>query len=224
MSLTETEQVFAGVSEDAVNDLLTAIFTARPRYLNYGSPLFVPATTANVTQIPPIQFPGVPGGVQYAITFSIPRIDFHPDDSGGTSPLPPGFNQFTIRTTVRLFIGCTRFRGRDDQTGATTHVPPPSVTPIGTSLQVFARGRPLVTYFGAPGSGEVGLLIEDVELVDIAPDSLESVIECLIRMLLQAALANVKLPFKALSMGAFQLILVRGPEVEQDQVQLYGNV
>jgi hypothetical protein len=68
------------------------------------------------------------------------------------------------------------------------------------------------------------LLLDDVEIADITPDTLESVMECLIRMFLQGALTNLRLPFKALSMGAFQLILVRGPEVEDDQAQLYGNV
>lgn len=222
MSLTETEQVFAAVSEDAVNDLMTAIFTARPRYLNYGSPLFVPATTVSVTQVPAIPFPGVPGGVQYAVLFTIPRVDFHPDDSGGTSPLPPGLGQFTLTTTVRVFVGCTR--QREEEPRPTTHVSPPSVVPIGTALKIIARGRPRVRFFGTPGSGDVGLLVEEVEIVDITPDSLESVVECLIRMFLQAVLANVLLPFHALSMGAFSLILIRGPEVEQDQVQLYGNV
>lgn len=222
MSLTETERVFAAASEDGVNDLITAVFTARPRYLNYGSPLFVPATTAAVTQIPAIPFPGVPGGVHYAVSFAIPRVDFHPDDSGGTSPLPPGLGQFTLTTTVRLLVACTR-RQRDPA-GAATHVPPPSVAPVATALRIIARGRPDVRFFGAPGSGDVGLLIDEVEIVDIAPDSLESVLECLIRMLLQAALANLRLPFSALSMGAFDLVLVRGPEIEQDQVQLYGNV
>lgn len=43
-------------------------------------------------------------------------------------------------------------------------------------------------------------------------------------MMLQAALANVQLPFDALSVGAFSLILLRGPEIEDDQVKLYGDV
>ena len=226
MSLTETERVFAGANEDGENDLLRAIFSARGRYLNYGSPAFVPATTSSVTQVPAIAFPGIPGGgIQYLVSFSIPVLDFHPDDSGGSSPLIPGFNQFTARTTVRLTVGCVRVYRDDNRPPAgTTHVPPVSLTPISTSLDVIARGTPTVSYFGTPGSGVVGLRVDEVELVDITPDSLESVLECVIRMMLQAALANVQLPFNALSMGAFQLALVRGPEIEQDQVQLYGNV
>lgn len=221
MSLTETEQVFAGANEDGVNDLIRAIFGRRPRYLNYGSSLFVPTTTVSATQVPAILFPGLPGGIHYMISFAIPVVDFHPDDSGGSSPLPPGVGQFTLKTTVRLVLGCMRRQEGADVPG--THVPPPSFKPISTTLDVIARGAPTVRYFGAPGSGEVGLLVDEVEIIDIQPDSLESVVECLIRMLLQAVLSNLQLPFNALSMGAFQLILIRGPEIEQDQLQLYGN-
>jgi hypothetical protein len=115
-----------------------------------------------------------------------------------------------------------RFRREKDT--PTTHVPPPSFAPLSTSLDVIARGQPTVRFFGTPGSGEVGLLVDEVEIIDIRPDSLESVVECLIRMLLQAVLSNLQLPFNAFSMGAFQLALVRGPEIEEDQVQLYGTV
>jgi hypothetical protein len=43
-------------------------------------------------------------------------------------------------------------------------------------------------------------------------------------MVLQAVLLNVKLPFHALTAGAFALALLRGPEVEDDQVKIYGTV
>ena len=46
MSLTETQEVFASVHEDALNDLLTAYRSDRPHHLVYGSPPFVAATTA----------------------------------------------------------------------------------------------------------------------------------------------------------------------------------
>ena len=32
MSLTQAENVFAGIHEDGINDFLRAFFTARPRY------------------------------------------------------------------------------------------------------------------------------------------------------------------------------------------------
>jgi hypothetical protein len=45
MSLTENADVFVGVHEDALNDLIAAVATDRPRLLVYGSPAFVPVTT-----------------------------------------------------------------------------------------------------------------------------------------------------------------------------------
>ena len=80
-----------------------------------------------------------------------------------------------------------------------------------------------MTSFG-PGNGEIGFVPDDIEIVDIAPDSLETVLECLLRMILQAVLANVHLPFHALTIGILSLILTRGPEVNKDQVMLFGKV
>lgn len=219
MSLTEAEHVFAGVHENGINDFLKAILTARRRYINYGSSFFVPVTTALAINVPAIPFPGIPGGIHYAVSFSIPSIDLHPDSSGGTSPLPPGPGQFSIKTKVTITVGC----GRWEELPNPDRPPSGSLVPINTSLEVWARGKPTVAYFG-PGVGEIGFQLEDIEIVDIKPDSLESVLECIIRMILQAVLANLRLPFHALTMGAFSLMLLRGPEVEDDQVKLYGDV
>ena len=219
MSLTETEHVFAGVHEDGINDFLQAFFSARPRHLNYGTAFFVPTTTASATNIPTIPFPGIPGGIHYAISFSIPKVDIDPDSSGGLSPLPPGPGQLNLRTEVKLTVGCGRWT-RDPQHDKAS---PISLTPLSTALDLWALGQPVVTFFGAPGSGEVGVQVGRVEIVDIEPDSLESVLECIIRMMLDAVLANIQLPFNALTAGAFSLILMR-VEVKDDQIKLYGDV
>ena len=219
MSLTEAEHVFAGPHETGVNDLFTAVFTARPRLLNYAS--FVP-TSLSVTNIPPIAFPMV-GNIHYAVLFSIPVADFHPDSSGGMPPpLSLGPNQFSVRTTVTLVLLCQGER-KDREPGTTTHVPTPSTAPIIAKLDGWGVGEPVVTTFG-PGSGEVTFRLRAVELVDVAPDELESLLECLIRMLLDAVLQQVRLPFNSLNAGFFLLNLLRGPEVEDDQAKLYGDI
>jgi len=104
MSLTETHEVFASVHEDALNDLIRAFCTDRPRYLVYGSPSFVPVTTIAETTMAAIAFPGVPGGIQWRIQLSIPRVDLHKQ----TSPLPPeltlGPGQFSASLGVRLCL------------------------------------------------------------------------------------------------------------------------
>lgn len=222
MSLTEAEQIFAGVHESGLNDFITAFFSARPRFLNYASPPFISTTTSSVTSVSAIPFPGVPGGIPYAVTFSIPRIDLHPDSSGGASPLPIAVGQFTVRTSVRLIIGCGR-RSRDPDNQTTAPIPGVSFVPIATGLEVWAVGRPTVSLSG-DGTGELGIAVEAVEIVDISPNSLESVLECLILTLLQSVLANVRLPIRALRAGAFSLTLTRGPETEDNQEKLYGSV
>ena len=216
MSLTLADTVFAGVHEDGINDFLRAFFGARPRHLVYGTPAFVPTTTVAATSIPPIAFPGVAGGIDFAIAFSIPEVDLHPDSSGGAWPIKPDPGEFTLRTEVGLVLACQRGRRRPNDER-------PPFEPIGVKLEVYARGRPDVVTFGM-GNGEIRLLLEQIEIVDIRPDELESVIECLILMMLRAALQNFVLPFGALSLEFITLVLKNGPLIADDQLKVWGDV
>jgi hypothetical protein len=218
VSLTEAENVFAGLNETGLNDILTALFTARPRLLNYrSSPAVInsPASASAWTTIPTIAFPGMPGGIQYAVQFSIPQVDVFPK----TAPLPPQLNlvsgQISIRTTVTLTLLCGSRRGGDDDKT-------PIGTPISANLDVFALGRVVVRTVGL-GTGTLGFDVLQVEIVDITPDPLESLVECLVLTLLRAVLASVALPFSAIRVGAFTLNLLRGPLSLDDQLKLYGS-
>lgn len=255
MSLTEADQLFVGLHEDGANDLLQAIFTARPRLLNYASQPFASATTVSITQMAPIAFPGVAGGLGWAVGFSIPRLDFFPQ----TAALPPELpalsaNHLSLSTRVTLIVNCAECRDmdqhdlkdeererlgrgeevderrdnwrdeRDDEPSKHGHrIPRCESRPIRASLEVHAVARPTVNYFG-PGSGEIMFRLEAIEIVDIAPGGLESVVECLLRMILQAVLDTVRLPFQAISAGAFTLALTRGPEIADDQLKVWGTV
>lgn len=215
MSLTEVQTLFGGVHENGINDFLRAFLTARPRHLVYGSPGFVPSTTVVATSVPAIAFPGVPGGIQFGVVFTIPTVDLNPATGTGSAPLPPGLGQFTLRTTVSLILACGQ-RG-DQQPGTTVNMP--RSIPLIATLDVLARGTII------PVGGSVGFQVTDVELVDITPDALESLLECLIRMLLQAVLSNITIPLNALVARAVPLVsLVRGPEIATDQVKVWGNV
>lgn len=218
MSLTEAENVFAGIHEDGLNDVLTAIFSTRPHYLHYGSPPFVAASSVTQTLMSTIPFPGIPGGIPWALDFEAPKIDLHPETSGGMPPpLSLGTGRFSLSTKVAISLLCG-----DRRKDQTSDRPNWSGTTLQAALGVWAVGRVQVTSFGG-GAGEIRFVVEAVELVDVTPDRLETLLECLIRMLLDAALQQVRIPFESLRAGAFSLTLLRGPEVEDDQVKLYGT-
>ncbi len=224
MSLTETEHLFAGINETGVNDFLLAFFHARPHHLNYRTTPAVgpiPTSASAWTTIPAISFPGVPGGLHVAIQFAIPTIDFDPDSSGGMPPpLALGTGQFSLRTTVRLGVLCgVRGTGGDDPDGK----PIPTGTLLKTSLGLWAVGTASATTT-APGTGWISLEVDQVELVDVTPNSLESVLECLILSMLRGVLTNVRLPFSGVTVDMFTLSLSRGPVTETDEAKLYGDV
>ena len=237
MSLTEAHEVFASVHEDALNDLIAAFCTDRPRYLVYGSPAFVPVTTVAETTMAAIAFPGVPGGIQWRVQLSIPRIDLHKQ----TTALPPeltlGPGQFSTALDVRLCLDCRRIkidpRPPREKPGAPGHERPPQdqpddrpprrTAPTCCSLAVFAVGH-LEHVLTSWGADAIALAVDRVEIVDILPAELESLLECLLFMILQAVLAEIRLPLRALRAGAFSLTLAQGPLIEDDQVKARGVV
>jgi hypothetical protein len=233
MSLTETHEVFASAHEDALNDLITAFCTDRPRYLVYGSPAFVPVTTVAETTMPAIAFPGVPGGIQWRVQLSIPRIDLHQQ----TAPLPPelslGPGQFSATLAVRLCVDCGRLRidprPPRERPGASRPDQPPAGTPghVGEPtccmLSVFAVGH-LQHVLTSTGEDAIALAVDGIEIVDIGPPELEAVLECLLFMILQAVLAEIRLPLPALRVGAFSLTLTQGPLIEDNQIKARGVV
>jgi len=214
LSLTQTHHVFAGVSEEAINTFLKALFTVRPHYINYGSSAFVPATTVAATNIDPLPFPGVPGGVQWAISFTIPVLDLYPPNS--KSKPKPGPHQFALHTSATIQIGSATWV-------TTKGLKRGSVVPVATVLEMWALGE-IVSQYSGPGTGSISLRADQVLLPDVKPVSLEKVLDELLRMLLTGALENVQIPFSAINAGAFKLILQQGPEICDNQVKVWGDV
>jgi hypothetical protein len=235
MSLTQAETVFASVHEDAVNDALTAFCTARPRYLAYGSPAFTPVTTAAETRMDAIAFPGVPGGIQWRLRLSIPRVDLFKQ----TQSLPPelslGPGQFSMALDAELCIECRKIRidpkpprpdkgrGQDNPNEPPRDDKHPLSELTCFKLRVFAVGH-IEHVMTSTGEDGIAFAIDAVEIVDIKPDELESFLECLLFLILQAVLAGIRLPLRALRAGAFQLVPVVGPLIEDDQIKARGTV
>lgn len=73
------------------------------------------------------------------------------------------------------------------------------------------------------GTSDLGLHIEQLEIKNINPDSLESVIECLMLMMLQSAFLPLRIPYDALPIQIGHITPATGPEIRDDQVQLTAN-
>jgi len=236
MSLTESAAVFASVHENALNDILSAFCTDRPRFLVYGSPSFVPVTTTSETTMAAIPFPGVPGGIQWRIRLAAPHVDLFKQ----TDALPPelklGPGQFSARLGVELCLDCGRIKidphPPRDKFGltASNDRPKDPGKDVGhplreltcCKLKVFATGR-IVHVLTTSGEDAISFEVNGAEIVDINPNDVEAVLECLLFMILQAVLAEIRLPLRALRVGAFQLVLTQGPLVEDDQIKVRGN-
>jgi hypothetical protein len=226
MSLTDAEQIFGSIHEDALNDMIRAFLTARPRYRRYGSSAFVAATTVSATHMDAIPFPGIAGGIDWRVSFDIPVIDLFKQ----TKPLPPqltlGPKEFSLHTQVEICLNCVK--RRDDHQGTPgkdnndrqNHLD----QVVCTSLEAFGVGH-LDSSNQSNGDRVVRLRVDAVELVDITPDSLETILECLIKMVLDAALSQMQLPVSALIARAFPLpLLVLGPDIDDDRIKVFANL
>jgi hypothetical protein len=215
MSLTGTHHAFASIDEQGTNRALQAFFGARPHYLHYGSVPFVTASSTTVTQVPTIAFPGVPGGIPYAIDLTVPVVDLFPADAALPPPLTIGPDQLSIATNVTITLGCITGAGDPKRGG--------KVTPVRTALDVIAIANPVSQYF-SPGVGYVSFHVDQVLVLDVAPPSLQAVLDCLLEMILNALLSGLQLPFNIIDAGFVKLILQAGPTVADNQIQMWGDV
>jgi len=238
MSLTESHEVFVAVEESALNDLITAVCATRPHLLHYGSPAFVPASSTAATQMAPIPFPGSPG-LQWSVELAVPQLDLFRQDL----PLPPELTiapgQFSISTAVRICVDCAdRHGGRDDHgddhgDGHGDKDPNgrdwrddrdgwgKAQNPVCCKLGVFVVGHLVSTW--VDGHQAIGFALDSLELVDVEPNPLESVLECLLAMILRSVLATLSLPVNALQLDAFTLTPTEGPLIDVNRVLARGD-
>jgi hypothetical protein len=215
LSLTGAHHAFAGVSEDGVNKIVQAFFSARPRHLHYGTTPFVASTTIGATNVATIAFPGIPGGISYMVDLSIPQIDLFPADGPLPAPLVLGADQLSIRTKARVTLGCLKGDGASEKRG--------TLTPVSTELEVWAIGHPAARTF-SPGVGDISFHVDEVKVTLVEPATLEAVLDCLLRMILNGVLSSLQLPFTIINVDFFKLILEEGPLIAADQIEVRGDV
>lgn len=93
--------------------------------------------------------------------------------------------------------------------------------PMCCRLDVYAVGHLVSTW--TAGQRAIGFAVDAVEIVDIEPNALESVIECLLTMVLRSVLATLSLPVTALELGAFTLTPTAGPLIDVNRVLARGD-
>jgi len=219
MSLTGSHHAFAGIGENGLNEFLQAFLGARPRYLHYGTTPFVAETTVSATNVPTIEFPGIPGGISYAVDLAIPRIDLYPADPSLPASLALGPNQFALELEARITLGCLR-GGGEDPGGKPRHG---SLSPVAADLGVWAVGHPVVRKLGQ-GAGDVYFEVDEILVVDVAPPALDALVDCLLRMILNGVLSSLPLPFEVLDIEFVKLVLEEGPLIAADRLELLGSV
>jgi len=233
MSLSQAAGLFAGIHENAINDVLRAFARQRPRYFAYGSPGFVPATSVAETQMGAIPFPGVAGGIEWRIRLGLPQIDLFKQ----TLPLPPELTLqpggFSAQLGVELCLDCRQLKiDPNPPPDFNPDRPPPDQRPNDNphpvreltcaKLRVFAVGH-LERVLSVGGEEAIAFGIDRVEIVDIAPAEVETLLECFLFMILQAVFASIRLPLSALRIGAFSLNITQGPLIEDDEIRVRGN-
>jgi hypothetical protein len=212
MSLTGAFDAFASIDERGVNRAFTDFFTARPHYLHYGSAPFVAASSISSTQVSAIAFPGVPGGIPYAVDLTIPVVDLFPPNAPLPAPLVMNPDELSITTTASITLGC---QAGKEQRG--------DVSPVTTDLDVIAIGKPLSAFL-SPGVGWVSFQITQVLVEGITPATLQSVVDCLLEMILNAVLSGVELPFNLIDVEFFKLSLDAGPTIADNQIKIWGEI
>ena len=132
---------------------------------------------------------------------------------GGVARSVSTFAEEYLRLGHEVLVVAPEFDGK----------PLPAGTLLKATLDLWAVGVASATITG-PGTGFITFEVSKVELVDVTPDPLESVLECLILSMLQGLLTNVQLPFSGVTVDMFTLSLTRGPETETDEAKLYGDI
>ena len=157
-----------------------------------------PSTTVKATRIDAID---IGAGIHFMIDLETPRLDFHPDTFGFA--LPPGQNQFSLEIKDKITLLCRKERreGKDK-------VP---------------DGNTITTELGICGIGHIErtdnflkFIIDDVEIKDITPDSLESIMRCIIRMVIDEALADLLVPYEAIFIQIGTLDPVGAPTIRDN--------
>ena len=194
MGFTKAEELFLGVREAALNDVLAAFYNERHRYFDFGSTLG--PTTASHTFFPPFIVFGNP--IPWRVEFTLPQIDLHPNNTLPPlpSPLVLGPGQFSGLVGVKITAAGFPF-----------------------TLQLFLVGH--IAQVGSGSSAAIRLIVDQVKILGLPP-GLAAMLEAVLLLIVNGILANFSVPMTFFAFGPFHTTF--GPSVGGDQVELRGNL
>ena len=194
MGFTKAEELFLGVREAALNDVLAAFYNERHRYFDFGSTLG--PTTASHTFFPPINLFNTQ--IPWRVELTLPKIDLHP-----TNTLPP--------LPSPLTLGPGQFSGL---VGV-------KITAVGVpfTLQLFLVGH--IAQVGSGSAAAIRLVVDQVKIAGLPP-ALAALLEAVLLLIVNAILAQVSVPLTFFAFSPFHTTF--GPSVGIDQVELRGNL
>ena len=219
MSLTGVHHAFASLHEEGLRVAIEAFRAARPWYFSYATSMLgggPPPATA--TLMDPIAIPGSAVSFHYRIDVLNIVVDCFPANAGSGLPVelaPLVADEFSLRADLQMTVLCPRRIIRRQVV---------AWEPISARLSLWLVGSPTATP-AVGGAWRLGISSRGVEIVDITPKELESILGCFLQTVLtQALLPRLTFLLDKITTDFFTLTLADGPHVNDDRIFVLGNL
>jgi hypothetical protein len=202
-----------------------------------------PPGVPRYTRIPPFGLPGVAVKLPCSVQVIDVDVDFHPSDTltlpNELSP-PLATQHFAIRAMIQFGVACVPAAAVQSPNIFALNPDVPlsrlPVLPVESLtcflVQIFATGHLTVTPPSASSTAaQIGLAVDGLEIVDIAPAGLEQAVECyLIAMLKGDILPRLVLALQTIPVGALGITSVtpslttglpNNPAIEQNELRVW---
>jgi hypothetical protein len=233
MALTNGHHIFAAAHQDAINKLLKAYRSARPKYFFYACPPLGAGTpSVDFWILPPLPVPGTNGGIPFSVRIVEAQVDFTPPDAGLALPPPLalGLNQFAILLNLEICFLCGMLMdipvSHETERDKEGRRPPsdgherPQIHCA--KLSIWAVGHP-ISVPNNLGGRDIGLHVDQIVVKYVG--ALEPLFECYFGTMVNGLLDALRYPVERFALGAFGgLALVDGPRIADDQVKVWANI
>lgn len=259
MALTDNSDLYVAIHDNGINRIVRHVMRQRPSLFNYGTSLLLSnqqllcqnidvapevlrAGNPVITVLDPLPVIGTNFGLNFCAQITKGEIDFH---QGNIITLPPELNPPLANQRLGIHfqacggIGCppTRlpFPGRLSFLRPREIVVLPASKLDCFCLDLFATGGAGIT--GPVGNQKIQLTVDDIEIVDLKPESLENSIECyallalnqgiippLAESISNIAFGVINLPGSLGKIRISASTVPNNPAIEDDQLKAFINL